>query len=166
MSSPSLKMDIGLHFVGLLALLVGLLGLTGCGGEEVAKLEDYLEELEFDTPLESVKEINVGRFRIPLAAEHHDASGRESKPMWVQFKFHMYVIVAEENEKSVMSSLERHRGMINDVVLSVCREASIDQLEDNRLATIKSNLLDTVRPLLGDEKVRQITLNRVSWEPI
>ncbi len=152
--------------LGLLALLTGLLALPGCGGEKVVKLDDYLEELEFDTPLEAVKEIKIGNFRLPSAAHQHDATGRGTAPMWVQLKFHLYAIVAEEDEIAVLAALERHRGMVNDAVITVCRRASIDELQDNRWATIKSNLLDTVRPLLGENRIRRITLNGVLWEPI
>jgi len=166
MSRSIHKANFKRHALGLLALLAGLLILPGCGSEEVAKLEDYLDELEFDTPLEAVKEIKVGNYRLPAAVRHRDASGRDVAPMWVQLKFHLFVIVAEEDESAVLTGIERHRGMIDDAVLSVCRQASLDELQDNRWATIKSNLLDTVRPLLGNERIRQVTLNRVVWEPI
>jgi len=155
------------RFVGILTLLSAALLLTGCGGEEVAKLEDYLEELEFDRPLESVKEIKVNSYRFPCAARHRDAAGAEVPPMWVQMKFDLYVIAAEEDESAVLASIERHRGMIDDTVLSVCRRSSIDQLQDNRWATIKSRLLEAIRPLLGEDRVRQITFTySAPWEPI
>ncbi|MGI9427575.1 MAG: hypothetical protein ACR2NM_02875 [Bythopirellula sp.] len=153
--------------IGAIALLAAALFLPGCGGEEVAKLEDYLEELEFDRPLESVKEIKVNSYRFPCAAQHHDAAGAELPPMWVQMKFDLYVIAAEEDEAAVLDRIERHRGMIDDTVLAICRKSSVDQLMDNRWATIKSRLLESLRPLLGEERIRQITLNySAPWEPI
>jgi hypothetical protein len=152
---------------GLLTLLSAALLLPGCGGQEVAKLEDYLEELEFDRPLESVKEIMVNAYRIPCAARHHDAAGREVAPMWVQLKFKLYVVVAEEHEQAVQASIERHRGMLDDTVLTICRRSSIDQLLDNRWTALKSRLLDGIRPLLGEERVRQIAIVYSSpWKPI
>ena len=152
---------------GASVLFVAALLLSGCGGEEVAKLEDYLEELEFDRPLESVKEIKVNSYRFPCAARHHDAAGAELPPMWVQMKFDLYVIAAEEDESVVLDRIERHRGMIDDTVVAVCRKSSVDQLLDNRWATIKSRLLESLRPLLGEDRIRQITLNySAPWEPI
>ena len=65
MSQKNHNSRLRFQCVGLLTLLAVALMLTGCGGEEVAKLEDYLEELEFDRPLESVKEIEVNSYRIP-----------------------------------------------------------------------------------------------------
>ncbi len=155
------------QIVGLLTLLSAALLLPGCGGEEVVQLDDYLEELEFDRPLESVKEIKVNTYRIPCAARHHDAAGREVPPMWVQMKFELYVIAAEEDEKAVLAGIERHRGMLDDTIITICRRSTMDQLQDNRWATIKSRLLEGIRPLLGEERVRQITIvYSAPWEPI
>jgi len=153
--------------VGLLTLLSAALLLPGCRGEDVAKLEDYLEELEFDRPLESVKEIEVNSYRIPCAARHHDAAGRDVPPIWVQLKFKLFVVVAEEHEKAVEASIKRHRGMLDDTVLTICRRSTIDQLQDIRWTTLKSRLLDGIRPLLGEERVRQIAINSSAhWKPI
>ena len=155
------------RLVGLFTLLAAALLLPGCGGEKVVQLDDYLEELEFDRPLESVKEIKVNSYRIPCAARHHDAAGRDLAPMWVQMKFDLYVIAAEEDEKAVLAGIERHRGMLDDTIIAICRRSSIDQLQDNRWSTIKSRLLDGIRPLLGDKRVRQISLvYSAPWEPI
>ena len=155
------------RFVGLLTLLSAALLLPGCGGEEVVQLDDYLEELEFDRPLESVKEIKVNTYRIPCAAGHHDAAGRDIAPMWVQMKFDLYVIAAEEDEKAVLAGIERHRGMLDDTIITICRRSTIDQLQDNRWATIKTRLLDGIRPLLGEKRIRQIALvYSAPWEPI
>jgi hypothetical protein len=167
MSQKNHNSRLRFQCVGLLTLLAVALMLTGCGGEEVAKLEDYLEELEFDRPLESVKEIEVNSYRIPCAARHHDAAGRDIPPLWVQLKFKLLVVVAEEHEKSVEASIERHRGMLDNTVLSICRRTSIDQLQEPSWTTLKSRLLDGIRPVLGEERVRQIAIvSSAPWKPI
>lgn len=141
--------------------------LSGCGGEEEAKLEDYLEELEFDRPLESVKEIKVNSYRIPCAARHHEDGRANSEPLWVQMKFDLYVIASEDDENAVLAGIERHRGMLDDTIIAICRKSSIEQLQDNRWATIETRLLDAIRPLLGEERIRQVTFGAsASWEPI
>ncbi len=155
------------RLVGFLTLLATGLLLPGCGGEKVVHLDDYLEELEFDRPLESVKEIKVNSYRFPCAARYHDAAGRELPPKWVQMKFDLYVIAAEEDESAVLASIERHRGMLDDTVIAICRRSSIDELQDSRWSTIKSRMLDGIRPLLGEKRIRQIALEySAPWEPI
>ncbi|MEM8946784.1 MAG: hypothetical protein AAGD11_16540 [Planctomycetota bacterium] len=152
--------------IGLIAL-TNLLALSGCGSSDVARLEDYLEELEFDRPLESVKEIKVNSYRVPCAARRQDAAGGDVEPLWVQMKFDLYVIAEEKDEKSVLAGIERHRGMLDDTVHTVCRQSSIDHLLDARWSAIETRLLDAIRPLLGEQRVRQITFSSsMSWEPI
>lgn len=168
MTHENLYFRLDNRFVRLAMVLATALFLSGCGGsEEVVELGDYLEELEFDRPLESVKEIKVNTYRIPCAAQHHDATGRDLPPLWVQMKFDLYVIAAEEDESAVLASIERHRGMLDDTIIKVCRQSTLEQLQDNRWSSIKTQLLDAVRPLLGEERIRQITLvYSAPWEPI
>jgi len=155
------------RLVGLTRLLWTALLLSGCGSEKSVQLEDYLEELEFDRPLESVKEIKVNSYRIPCAAHHLDAAGRDLPPMWVQMKFDLYVIAAEEDENAVLAGIERHRGMLDDTIIAICRQSTVDQLQDSRWTSIKSRLLEGIRPLLGEARVRQISLvYSTPWEPI
>lgn len=154
------------RLLGLMAVLSAVM-LVGCGGEEVAKLEDYLEELEFDRPLESGKEIKVNSYRFPVAAGLRNEAGADISPMWVQMKFDLYVIATEEDEKVVLAAIERHRGMLDDTVLSICRQSSIEQLQDNRWSSLKTRLLEAIRPLLGKTRVRQIAFDySAPWEPI
>lgn len=156
--------------VSCLTLLSAVLLLPGCGDEQVAKLDDYLEELEFERPLESVREIKLntdGPFRFPCATRYFDTTGSDVPPKWVQMKFDLYLITAEEDRLAVLASIKQHRGMLNDTVMTVCRGSSIEQLQDNRWAALKSRLLVAIRPLLGGERIRQISLvYSAPWEPI
>lgn len=158
------RVSNGLH--GLLTTLMVCL-LTGCGGDSAPRLEDHLEELEFDRPLESVKEILVNSYRMPCAARHQDSSGANVKPVWVVVSFDLYVIAAEEDEKAVLAGIERHRGLLDDTIHSVCRRSSISMLEDSGWAMIETRILDAIRPLLGEERIRQISFSdSATWEPI
>ena len=164
--TPRLTLKLSRSAIGLMAMLSAAL-ISGCGGSEGPKLEDYLEELEFDRPLESVKEIKVNSYRIPCAAKRQDTAGAEIEPLWVQMKFDLYVIAEEKHEKSVMAGIERHRGMLDDIVPEVCRSSTLDHLLDARASAIKTRLLDAIRPLLGAERIRQLTLSSsLTWEPI
>lgn len=156
----------GLIVSGLTACLVAAALLPGCSSPAEAKLGEYLEELELNTPLESVKEIEIGSYRFASAARYQDPSGREAEPMWVRIKFKLYAIAAPEDESAILGACGQHRGMLDDAILTICRNASIDELNDNRWATLKSRLIDTVRPLLGKDRVRQLTFGEFSWEPI
>jgi len=140
--------------------------LPGCGGQPEVKLNDYLDELEFDAPQESVKKVDIGSYRISCAAHHQDRSGREALPLWVRVKFKLSAETSKHDENTILAASERHRGMLDDAIITVFRRASIDELSDNRWAAIKSKLIDAIRPLLGGNRVRQIFFDDFSWEPI
>ena len=146
--------------------LVALLLLPGCGGDKGVELNDYLDELEFNAPLKSVKEVEVGQYRIACAARYQDRSGREALPVWVQVNFVLYAEGSSQDENALLAACERHRGLLDDAVIRVFRNASIDELSDNRWAAIKSKLIDKIRPLRGEHRVRQIFFNDFGWEPI
>lgn len=151
------------RLLGLLLLAL----LPGCGGEEVVRLQDYLEELEFERPLEAMKELKVNSYVFPCAARRRDSVGADLPPLWVQLNFELFVIVAEENETAVSASIERHQGLLDDMVLSICRRSSLDQLQDNNWRMIKTRLLDEIRPLLGKDRVQQLVVSySAPWEPI
>jgi hypothetical protein len=147
-------------------LLLAIVLLTGCGGEAQARLEDYLGELEFDVALESVKDIPLGSFRLAGASTHQDQNSRDSETLWVLIQFDIHVTVDPAYEKAVLAAAERHRGMINDTVLNICRSTSVEELSEGRLSTLKSRLLDGLRPLLGEEIIRQVVLEPFRWEPL
>jgi len=129
-------------------------------------LDDYLEELEFNTPLESLKEIPLGTFRVSSVPRHEDSSKKKTRTTWVQISFKLYVVVAPEDESAIQSAYERHRGMFDDTVIRIFRNASLDELSDPRWATIKSRLSDNTRPILGSDRVRQIVVDDYTWEPL
>jgi len=119
-----------------MALATSFLLLSGCGSTTESHLEDYLEELEFDKPLEEVQKIPLGKYRI-FVADRSQESSRSSLPAtWFKVKFNLLVYVLPEDEKSVLDTLERHRGMLDDIVLTTCRSIALDDLNDSRLATL------------------------------
>ena len=152
--------------IWLFAALVAAVVLPGCGGETEPKLDDYLEELELESPHESVTEVELGVYRFSCAARHKDPSGRELEPVWVQVSFTLYASTSYRDESTILAACERHRGMLDDSILTVFRKASIDELADNSWAALRSKVIDTVRPLLGEHRIRQIFFKNFSWELI
>jgi hypothetical protein len=143
-----------------------LLVLAGCGGVEKATLNDYLDNLEFNTQMESLKEVPLGSYKVSAATRTQEAAKRDSQRTWVQITCKLYVIVAPEDESSIAAAYEQHRGIFDDTVVQIFRNSTIDELSDPRWTTIKSRISDFARPILGGERVRQIVLNDFGWEPI
>jgi len=155
----------------LLALVVIL--IAGCTKVEKQKFDSYLDELDVDASLDSAEEVALGTYNIASALprpETHSIADEEeedeTEPLWVQVHFELYAIVAPEDKKAVLAACERHRGMLDDTVVTICREASKDELDDSRWATLKSRIIDAIRPILGDGRIRQLSFVDFGWEPI
>jgi hypothetical protein len=140
--------------------------LPGCGGVEEAKLEDYLEELDFSKPMESHAEVRLGDYRVSSAAGKQEGSKRDAELTWVQISCKLYVIVEPKNVDVVTEAYERHRGMFDDTIVQIFRSATIDELTDPRWSALKSRLSDFARPILGEDRVHQVVINDYGWEPI
>jgi hypothetical protein len=163
------------HLGKLLAAIVvafAVVLLLGCGGAEQAPFEAYLEELDAEASLEAADELLLGKYDIASALplpEHVMAEYEEDEevePLWVQVQFKLYAIVPPKEKKAVVAACERHRGMLDDAIVTICREASKEELDDSRWATLKSRLLDQIRPILGDERIRQLSFADFGWAPI
>lgn len=139
---------------------------AGCGGEESARLADYLDELEFDLPLETAAHVSIGRFDIPIAAsrEAADASAyveeiTQQGIVWMRLQFELNAETTPANEKSLTEANELNRGAVYDAVLTVVRTSTLEELIDPRLAAVNARLSEAVRPLLGTQLVRKLVLN-------
>jgi hypothetical protein len=143
------------------ALLAG--ALLGCGASEGPKLVDYLEEIEFDVPLETAAYVSLGKFDIPIAATKKptDASpeGASDEAFWMRLQFELTAETDPENESAVAAAAEAHRGAMSDAVINAVRTSSVDELADPRFSALKARLTDVARPMLGAGRVRQLVFN-------
>ncbi|MBA3483422.1 MAG: hypothetical protein H0T51_16555 [Pirellulales bacterium] len=148
-----------------LALCAAVLG-AGCAGEESARLVDFLDELEFDVPLETAAYVSLGRFDIPISAQ--GGAGKASAfvqeiadqgLVWMRLQFELTAETTPAQEKELLEVAERHRGALSDAVLTAVRTSTVDELADPHLSAINAKLTDVVRPILGEELVRQFVLN-------
>ncbi|TWU30317.1 flagellar basal body-associated FliL family protein [Bythopirellula polymerisocia] len=148
------------------AVVLMCLLFAGCGGRKKTQLDVYLDELEVERTLESVQEVPVGTYGIASAIPLHGTSREEDNTLWIHLRFQLVVICDPSDEKAVLAAAKRHRGMLDDTIITVCRKATKEELEDNRWATLKSRIIDAIRPILGDDRVRQLAFVDFSWEAI
>jgi hypothetical protein len=143
-----------------------VVGAAGCEGVQSGRLVDYLDELEFDVPLETAAYVSLGRFDIPIATSKD--STRASKfvqqiddrgMVWMRLQFELTAETTPQQEKAVAEAVEKHRGTLNDAVLTIVRTSSVDELADPRLAAVNARISELARPLLGETRVRQLVLN-------
>ena len=139
---------------------IGLLLAGGCSDSDTPRLADYLDELDFETPVEERAEVPIGDYTIPIALEGNDAA------QWRLFKFKLFAVTSPDHQNAVEAAWERRRGQFQDQVLTICRGISAEELDDQRLATLKSRLVDMARPLLGEKRVHQLLIVPTSIEAI
>jgi hypothetical protein len=139
---------------------------AGCAEEESARLVDFLDELEFDVPLETATYVSLGRYDIPISASGGAGSAStfvtkfaEQGLVWMRLQFELTAETTPAQEKELLKLVEKHRGALSDSVLTVVRTSTVDELSDPRLMAINAKLTDMARPILGEELVRQLVLN-------
>jgi hypothetical protein len=150
----------------LFALSAAGIVALGCNGAQSARLVDYLDELEFDVPLETAAYVSLGRFDIPITASHKPATGSkfvqeigDQGPVWMRLQFELTAETSPQHEIAVAAAVERHRGVLNDAVLTIVRSSTVDELADPRLAAVNARISEVARPILGEGRVRQLVFN-------
>ena len=103
---------------------------TGCGGDDETLLGAYLTGLEVDAPLDSAASTSLGDFDVPVATTVKGSGG--SRTVWMRIRFELFAETQPENASAVTKAFERHRGALNDAVLTIVRSSSVDELTDPR----------------------------------
>ena len=139
---------------------------AGCDGGKSGRLIDYLDELEFDVPLETAAYVTLGRFDIPIAASHDAAPLSkfmqqidERGTVWMRLQFELTAETTPQHEKAVAKAAEEHQGALNDAVLTIVRTSTVEELADPRLTAVHARISEAVQPLLGEGRVRQLVFN-------
>lgn len=140
----------------LLLCAIVAVATTGCGGSNEARLSSYLEELEFEAPLESVVAVSLGEFEIPMAIRTSD--DMREPPVWVRIRFKLFAEVDPRDRTAVLDALQRYEGPLRDAVIRICRRSTPEELDDPRLSAMKARLLDAAKPMLGERRVRQLII--------
>jgi len=150
----------------LMGLLLMACSLFGCNDKIEVKLEDYLEELEFEAPLNSTTEVPLGEYSIPISVPSSENVSHEMQFNWIRMKFQLYAVVANKNRSRVEAALQHNRGLYQDGVLKICRSATLDDITDPRLTAIILRLTDLTRSLLGQKDIRQLLFTDIITEAI
>lgn len=139
---------------------------VGCVETPEATLDVYLDEVEFQNSSESAREIELGEFTVASALQSSESEYDREQAIWVDIRFRLIAIVDADDEDAVQNAASRHRGLLDDTIITVCRETTKEELADSRWATFKARLIDAVRPILGETRIRQLSFADFSCEII
>jgi hypothetical protein len=134
------------------ALLLTACAIAGCG----SKSEFQFDSLDLVPAQEELSEVSLGKYAIPIPMVEDRAGESARRRNSVQFDFELIVVVKRDHESRIADSWERHEGKIRDRVIRVCRNASLDDLEE-----LKAHLMDAVQAQLGNKEIRQLVIAEV-----
>jgi hypothetical protein len=111
--------------------------------------------------VEELNELSLGEYKIPIPIAVDDGAESQVYRNRLQLDFQLYALVAPKEETNVADAWKRHEGVIRDKVINICRSASVDELLEPELATLKARLTDELASQLGEKRLRQLLITDV-----
>lgn len=137
--------------------------LAGCSSSDDGGVYADLEAVVLR---ERLVEVALGSFEIPVPIEVIDEAGKRHSANVMQLKFALAAVVAPGDAKQVNRISKRDAGQLRDRVIRVCRNASVDELMDPQLSTLRSRLRDSAQPLFEGDTIRRMVLDDFISEPL
>jgi Flagellar basal body-associated protein FliL len=127
---------------------------TGCG----TKSKFQFDQLDVNSAEEELSEFSLGKYQIPIpVVDEHDHENPTRRNRF-QFAFELYAVVSPKEEAHMADAWGRHEGVIRDQVINICRSASVEELREPELATLKARLTDVLALQLGEKRLRQLLI--------
>jgi hypothetical protein len=145
------------RWISALAAIAVISVLVGCSAKSTFKF-DQMDLLPAE---EELTEFSLGEYKIPIPIPDDGTPDNLSRHNRIQFDFDLYALISPKEESQIKDAWDRHEGVIRDQVISICRSASVDELQEPELATLKARLTDFVGTQLGEQRLRQLLITDV-----
>ncbi|MCI0333116.1 MAG: flagellar basal body-associated FliL family protein [Planctomycetes bacterium] len=129
----------------------------GCGSNSTYEFD----ALDLAPPQEELREFLLGQYSIPIPVAEDQGSNVLSHRNRFQLDFELHALVRPEQVSQVADDWARHEGKIRDHVIRVCRNASVGELQEPELSTLKARLMDALAAHMGTEELRQLLITEV-----
>lgn len=143
-----------------------LLGLLLASGGCSSKPKFQFDELDLVPAQEELMEFSLGKYTVPVPFAGKMAGERLSRRNGLQIDFELFALVNRNQKSRIADAWGRHEGKVRDRVIRVCRQASLEELTEPELATLKAHLMDAIHAQLGDKEVRQLLITQVDSEEL
>jgi hypothetical protein len=137
------------------AVFVGTAG--GCGSHATFEFD----ALDLAPPQEELSEFLLGQYSIPIPVVVDRGPNERTRQNRYQLDFELYALVRPENKSNIADDWARHEGIIRDRVIRVCRNATVEELQEPELSTLKARLMDALAAQVGEKDVRQLLITEV-----
>jgi hypothetical protein len=136
--------------------------IVGCGSKSTFKFD----QMDLVPAEEELSEFSLGEYKIPIPIPDDASAEKLNRRNRVQFDFDLYALISPKEESQFKDAWDLHEGVIRDQVINICRSASVDELQEPELATLKARLTDVLAPQLGDKRLRQLLITDVVSQPL
>lgn len=130
---------------------------SGCRSKATFKFDG----LDLLPPEEELNEFPLGQYKIPIPVVEDKGQNKLIRRNRFQFDFTLFALVSPKEKSQLAEAWQRHEGQIRDQVMNVCRSASLDELQEPELATLKARLTDVLAAKLGEKPLRQLVINEI-----
>lgn len=143
---------------------VGLVcfALNGCGSSPTFEFD----KLDVVPGQEELTEFALGEYKIPIPVVEYRADDQRKHRNRFQFDFKLFALVPARELWQIQDAWDRHQGKIRDRVIRICRNASVDDLQEPELTTLKRELIDSLGPQLGENALRQLMITEIVSQEI
>lgn len=131
--------------------------LAGCNSTPTYEFD----ELDSTPAQDDLIEFSLGKYVIPIPLVRSYAANEGPKRNRLEFAFELHALITGDYESELAGTWDRHEGTIRDRVILICRNATIDELQEPELATLKSHLTDAVQAELGSKRIRRLLISEV-----
>ena len=132
-------------------------GAVGCSSKSKFKFD----EMDVAPAVEELAEFSLGEYKIPIPVAVDDGAEAQVRRNRMRFDFQLFALVSPKEEPQLADAWERHEGVIRDKVINICRSATVDELQEPELATLKARLTDVLATQLGEKRLRQLLITDV-----
>jgi len=146
-------------------VVLGVIGLALAGCSEPTSTFEF-DTLDLIPVQEEMTEFPLGEYKIPIPVVQDRGEKLATRLNRFQLDFALYALVPAEEQSMIAAAWARHEGAIRDRVICVCRHASVDELLEPELATLKARLVDALATQTGEKEFRQLLIAEVVSHPL
>ncbi len=130
---------------------------SGCGSKPAFQF-DHMDLLPAE---EELAEFSLGEYKIPIPVSEARDGNKATRRNRLQFDFELFALVSPREQSQFEDAWGQHEGVIRDRVINICRSATVDELLEPELATLKARLTDVLASQLGEKRLRQLMITDV-----
>jgi len=124
-------------------------------------LEVAFDELDLTPAQDELIEFPLGKYVIPIPLVQSSGMNEGLKRNRVEFSFALHALVTRDCKIQLAGAWKRHEGKLRDRIILVCRNATVEELQEPEFATLKSHLTDAVQAEFGSKCIRRLLISDV-----